>query len=97
MKEHWSYDKRTHKDAKGQRWHFVMCEYFQDDTDYSDSPIEVYFRNDDRTYFGVIRFEQKKDNPYRFDKLVEKVMSNAEFRASCEAPETASVWSRNWK
>ncbi len=97
MREHWSYSKEDHKDTKGQRWHFVTCSYMDDELDYSETPIEIYFRNDERTYFGSVRFERKKENPYRFEKLVEKVMKSEDFRQKCLDPESNSVWSRNWK
>ena len=97
MREHWSYSKQNYKDSKGQKWHFVTCSFMSDELDYSETPIEIYFRNNDRTYFGCIRFERKKDNPYKFAKLAEKVMANQEFREQCIAPESEEVWSRNWK
>lgn len=97
MREHWSYSKEGYKDKTGLRWHFVTCSYFDDEIDYSESPIEIFFRNDDRSYYGSIRFERKKDNPYMFAKLAQKVMSNQDFREECRSPESKSVWSQNWK
>lgn len=96
MKKHWSYSKKKSFDSKGQRWHFVTCTYY-DGFDFSESPVEFYFRNDDRTYFGLLRFERSKDNPYMFEKFQQKAMSNSDFRIQHESPETAEVWSRNWK
>jgi hypothetical protein len=96
MNEHWNYSGK-HKDSKGVYWHFAICSYWLDGLDYSDSPIEFYFRDDERTYFGFIRFERKKDNPYKFEKLIQKVMINKEFRQTCEAPETESIWLKSWK
>jgi hypothetical protein len=30
-----------------------------------NQPYALYFRSDDRSDFGVLRFEHVKDNPYR--------------------------------
>ena len=63
-----------------------------------DEPREIYFRNDIRTEFGVIRFERLQDNPYRdYVTLVNKIMNNDEFRSSLLRPETEIVWKKNWK
>lgn len=61
------------------------------ETVYEERPAEIYFRNDTRTFFGLIRFEHSKDNPYKHAKLVEKVMKNQEFRAQHEAHETDKI------
>lgn len=97
MREFWHHSKFKHLDKKGQQWHFVTCDYMSDEIEYKDSPIEFYFRNDDRTYYGMLRIEKRKDNPYRFEKLVEKVMANEGFRGKCYAPSTEDIWSRSWK
>ncbi len=59
----WSYDKTKRFDNKGSRWHFVNHYIFMKDAD--DEPRELYFRNEERTEFGFIRFERRKDFPYR--------------------------------
>jgi len=99
MKQHWNYHNKLYKDELGQQWHFVTCDYRDKDSieNYSEAPIEIYFRNDARTYYGSIRFEHRKDNPYHFDKLTQKVMTNKTFQTICEAPESKSVWNKNWK
>ena len=97
MKEHWSYCKENYKDKKGQRWHFVTCSYLDDEIEYPEQPIEIFFRSDDRSYYGSIRFEHKKDNPYMFSKLTEKVMNNEDFREQHSSPGSQSIWRKNWK
>lgn len=92
----WSYDKEKRFDKKGNRWHFVM--HHISATNYEDSPYELYFRNDERTEFGLLRFEKKKDNPYRdYMTVVTKLMNNSEFRKTLLNPETESIWNKNWK
>ena len=97
MRDHWSYDKEKHLDASGERWHFVWRSFFDEDVPNSELPVEIYFRNTSRTFFGCIRFEQSKDNSYRYEKMVEKVIRSSEFREVHKAPETEEVWSKNWK
>ena len=97
MREHWSYSTKKRADKKGENWHFVTCSLMEADVDYSEQPVEYYFRNDNRTYFGKVRFERRKDIPYMFEKFAEKVMSDSDFRKRYEAPETKSVWLKNWR
>ena len=68
------------------------------DVPFDDRPSELYFRNDDRTEFGLLRFERRKENPYRdYEAIVVKIMNNADFRRTLSDPATASVWRRSWK
>jgi len=97
MNDHWSYDKNKYLDASGMRWHFVRRSFLDDAVAYEERPVEVYFRNDDRTFFGLIRFNHSKDIPYRHENLVEKVITNADYRQKHEAPDTATVWLNNWR
>jgi hypothetical protein len=97
MKKLWSYNNQKLADSNGERWYFVTCDYLDNEIDYAELPIEFYFRNKSRTYFGMLRFEHRKDNPYRFEKLTEKIMGNSELRQTCEAPETKKVWLKSWK
>ncbi len=65
---------------------------------YDEQPFELYFRNDDRTEFGLLRFERRKDNPYRdYQAMVTKIMNDADFREALRDANTASVWKRAWK
>lgn len=96
MGEMWSYDKIKRFDNKGHRWHFVSRDFFIENSD--NAPYELYFRNDERTEFGLLRFERRKDNPYRdYDTVITKIMNNAGFRKTLINPETENIWNRNWK
>jgi hypothetical protein len=96
MGEMWSYDKVKRLDNKGQRWHFVSRYFFIEGVE--DTPYELYFRNDERTECGLLRFERSKDNPYRdYVAVVTKIMNNARFRESLLDPETKDVWNKSWK
>ena len=96
MLDLWSYDKVKRIDRNGGHWHFVS-HYFFAETD-EDEPREIYLRNDQKTEFGMLRFERIKDNPYRdYVTIVNKIMNNAPFRKSLLNPETASLWKKNWK
>lgn len=97
MNDHWSYDKEQHTDKNGERWHFVWRSFIDEKIPYEERPVEIYFRNDNKTFFGLIRFEHSKDNPYKSEKLVEKVMRDEEFREKHTAQETKSVWLKSWK
>ncbi len=98
MKEMWSYDKQKRFDANGRRWHFVRRDFFGDVGDYENQPFELYFRNEMRTEFGVLRFERRKDNPYRnYIVMIDRIMNKADFRRTLLDPDTESVWKRNWK
>jgi hypothetical protein len=94
----WSYEKKRRFDKKGNRWHFVHHYLFEDGVPYDEQPFEVYFRDADRTTFGVLRFERRKDNPYRdYETMVNRIMNNEKFRKSLIAPGAKAIWSKNWK
>ena len=98
MKDSWTYDKAKRFDKKGDRWHFARRDFYETDIAYDDRPVEVYFRSDDRSTFGVLRFEHQKDIPYRsYEAMINKIMNDLRFRESLLAPETKSIWNRNWK
>ncbi len=80
------------------RWHFVSRSVIDPDVPYDERPFELYFRDDDRTQFGLLRFERRKDNPYRnYEVMVTKIMNDSDFRRALLAPRTKSVWRRTWK
>ncbi len=56
----WSYDNVKRFDKEGDRWHFVRRDFDELDVSYEDRPVEIYFRSDDRSTFGVLRFEHGK-------------------------------------
>lgn len=96
MVEDWTYHRAKKFDRSRVRWHFVT-RYFHVDEG-QDEPREFYFRNDDATEFGKLRFEKLQDNPYRdWDAIVTKILNNVPFRRSLLDEETASVWKKNWK
>ena len=80
------------------RWHFVSRSISDPGVPYEDRPFELYVRNDDRTEFGLLRFEQRKNNPSRnYEALVFKIMNNAAFRRSLLDLGTKAIWKRSWK
>ena len=94
----WSYDKEKRFDANGKRWHFVRRDIFGDIGTYENQPFELYFRDDERTEFGLLRFERRKDNPYRnYVVMIDKIMNKEDFRKTLLDLETEGVWNRNWK
>ena len=96
MRDHWSYDRAKRIGNDGTRWHFVSRNAFG--LPYEEQPVEYYFRNDERTVFGVLRFAHRKDNPYRdYKTVINKIMNNAEFRESLLDSDTKDIWHRNWK
>jgi len=53
----------------------------------------LYFRDDERTVFGVLRFERAKDNPYRtFASVTRNIMSDSDFRLTLLDEATKRVW-----
>ncbi len=96
--ESWSYDKDARLDKKGNRWHFVRRDIVNRQLPYEDQSFEIYFRDDARTEFGVLKFPRRKENPYRdYMTMINKIMNDTEFRKSLLDSETKSVWRRNWK
>ena len=96
--ETWSYERKQRVNKRGARWHFVSRSVVDPEAPYEERPFELYFRNDDRTEFGVLRFERRKDNPYRdYVACVTKIMNDSDFRQTLLDPDTASVWRRSWK
>ena len=93
MNEMWSYDKVQRIGDDGRRWHFVTRYTFE-----GEEPRESYFRDNDRSEYGMIRFDRVKDFPYRdYETFVRKVMNNSEFRSKYLDANTADIWNRNWK
>jgi len=97
MRDHWSYDNSNYLDSNGEQWHFVWRSFLSETVPYEERPVEIYFRNEARSFYGLIRFENSKDNPYKYEKLVEKVIRNREFRQTHEKPESETVWLKSWK
>ena len=96
MDDHWSYQRGKTYDKQGVRWHFVYR--FFEVSPGEDEPREIYFRNDDKTEYGMLRFERLKDNPYRdFETIINKIMNNRPFRMPLIDMDTAREWSKGWK
>lgn len=92
--ELWSYYKAKSLDKKGRRWHFVQRYCFG----VEPRPFEMYFRDEERTEFGLLRFENTKDFPYRNSEVaMNKIMNNDPFRRSLLDADTEAVWKKNWK
>lgn len=96
MQDEWTYHRAKKFDRHRVRWHFVTRYFYA--AEGQDEPRELYFRNDDATEFGMLRFEKLQDNPYRdWDAIVTKILNNVPFRRSLLDEETAAVWKKNWK
>jgi hypothetical protein len=89
----WSYQTKKFHDRKGRRWHFMFHHRSVAGRAADEHPYELYFRDDQRTVFGVLRFERMKDNPYSsLATATRKIMDDAEFRATLLDEGTAKVW-----
>ena len=96
MNDEWTYHRAKKFDRTKMRWHFVTRYFHVEEGE--DEPRELYFRNDDETEFGMLRFERLKDNTYRdWDAIITKILNNIPFRRSLLDQETKSVWKKNWK
>ncbi|MBP6003304.1 MAG: hypothetical protein KA746_07710 [Pyrinomonadaceae bacterium] len=96
IRDEWTYHRAKRFDRNKVRWHFVT-RYFEAPKG-GDEPRELYFRNDDETEFGMIRFDRFKDYPYRdWDFLMTKILNNIPFRRSLLNEDTRTVWKKNWK
>ncbi len=93
-----SYEKKKRLDDQGRRWHFVYHDLGDESVPYDERPYELLFRDDERKVFGRIRFERRKDSPYRgYEALVQKIIRDPEFRLSLSDPATKKLWRRSWK
>jgi hypothetical protein len=91
--ETWSYQPKKFHDKKGGRWHFMFHSRHFPDLAPDEQPYALYFRDDERTVFGVLRFERAKDNPYRsLDTVTRKIMDDAEFRATLLDEDSKKMW-----
>lgn len=89
----WSYQTKKFHDRHGHRWHFLFHHRWLPDRKPGEDPYELFFRNDERTVFGVLRFEHSKDNPYSsFAKVTRKIMDDEMFRATLLDEDTKKVW-----
>lgn len=97
-REFWSYERKRRLDQSGRRWHFVSRSTIDSEVPYEERPFELFFRDDDRTEFGLLRFDRRKDNPHRdYEAMVRKIMNDPTFRQPLLDPTTSGVWKRRWK
>ena len=98
MNEFWSYEKKRRVDRSGRRWHFAIRSSLDEAVPYDERPYELFFRDGAREHFGLVRFERRKDNPYRdYEALVSKIMNDPRFRRSHDDPTSKRIWRKSWK
>lgn len=98
ISENWSYDRSKRISADGTQWHFVTHDFPYDDIDYDEAGFEIYFRDEHRSVYGVVKFERRKDFPYsNYEKFVEKIMNNKDYREQYLASDSSTVWLKSWK
>jgi hypothetical protein len=91
--ETWSLQTKKFHDKKGGRWYFMFHHRYLLDRAPDEQPYALHFRNDERTVFGVLRFERSKDNPYSsLATAARKIMDDAEFQASLIDEGSKKVW-----
>lgn len=91
--ETWSYQDKKFFDMKGQRWHFMFCHHFVANRPPEEQPYLLYFRDDQYTFFGVLKYEHMKDNPYRnLETITRKIMNDVTFRKMLRDDCTKEVW-----
>ena len=84
----WTYHRKKFIDKKGCRWHFMHHNRILGAKEHA---VELYFRNDERTVFGVLRFDRGRSYP-GLDTTARKIMYDAEFRATLLDDESRKVW-----
>jgi len=91
--EIWSLQTKKFYDKKGARWYFMFHHCYLFERASGEQPYALHFRNDERTIFGVLRFERSKDNPYSsLATVARKIMNNAEFQASLIDEGSKKAW-----
>ena len=91
--ETWSYLSKKFYDRRGGRWHFMFPHRFLSGIKPDEQPYALFFRDDERTVFGVLRFERIKDNPYAsLDAVTRKIMNDTEFRVTLLDDDAKKNW-----
>jgi len=91
--ETWSLHQKKFYDCNGGRWYFLFHHLYLTDREPEEQPYALYFRNEERTVFGVLRFEHSRDNPYiSFATVARKIMEDTEFRSSLVDEGSEKVW-----
>jgi len=89
----WSPHTKKFHDSAGGRWYFMFHHRYLDDRAPDEQPYALHFRNDDRTVFGVLRFERACDNPYGdFAAVTRKILDDPNFRASLIDAASHKAW-----
>ena len=92
--EAWSPHVKKLHDPAGNRWYFLFHHQFLADRAPDEQPYALHFRNDDRTVFGVLRFERANENPHgEFTAVTRKILDDPAFRASLIDSTSHKVWS----
>ncbi|MDR3457074.1 MAG: hypothetical protein P4N60_06480 [Verrucomicrobiae bacterium] len=91
--ETWSPHTKKFHDLEGGRWYFMFHHRYLDARAPDEQPYALHFRNDDRTIFGVLRFERANENPHGdFTAVTRKILDDPEFRASLIDEASRKVW-----
>ena len=83
----WHYYKKKYYDKRGRRWHFMTHNVMLE----SDQQFDLYFRDDDRTVFGVVRYGPK-DAFAGLETVTRKLMHDTAYRARFLDDESKAVW-----
>jgi len=79
------------------QWHFVSKHSDDESIPYRERPYALYFRDDERSFFGVVRIEHWKDIPMNVDRLIQKILNSSDYREKHFEAKAKHVWLRNWK
>jgi hypothetical protein len=91
--ETWSLQTKKFYDRNGERWYFMFQHRYFFDRPPGEQPYALYFRNDECTVFGVLRFEHSQDNPCsNLEIVARKIMDDAEFQSSLIDEGSKKVW-----
>jgi len=91
--ETWSPHTKKLYDREGGRWYFIFQHRYLEERAPDEQPYALHFRNEERTVFGVLRFERASDNPHgSFAEVARKIMDDDAFRASLLDAGSQKVW-----
>ena len=91
--ETWSPHVKKCHDRHGDGWHFLFQHRILADRAPDEQPYALFFRNEEATVFGVLRFERADDNPYGdFAAITRKIMDDDGFRESLLDSGSQKVW-----
>ena len=91
--ETWSLQTKKFHDRQGGRWYFMFHHRYLLDRAPDEQPYALHFRNDERTVFGVLRFDRSEANPHgSFATVARKIMDDTEFQLSLIDEGSQKVW-----